>query len=178
MSMRRPPRARSGTWHNECGQNWARFANLIGTCIMNGVESYACLRDLFTRLTNGHLARNIDAPMPWGICPNGKARRDSLVKWSFVSYEPASARRPAPQSKRISNGAQTPHTLKRALGSANGPSRISARYPPISLIRPDDATSPRNSNTRRSTQWDRTSRAKNHSVRLSRKESGASRMSL
>ena len=39
--------------HDEGGRNWARFASLIGTCKMNGVEPYAYLRDLFTRLANG-----------------------------------------------------------------------------------------------------------------------------
>jgi len=51
--------------HGEGGRNWARFASLIGTCKMNGVEPYAYLRDLFTKLANGHLAKDIDAPMPW-----------------------------------------------------------------------------------------------------------------
>ena len=51
--------------HDEGGRNWARFASLIGTCKMNGVEPYAYLRDLFTSLANGHLARDIDALMPW-----------------------------------------------------------------------------------------------------------------
>ena len=52
--------------HNEGGLNWARFASLIGTCKMNGVKPYAYLRDLFTRLANGHLAnKDIDALMPW-----------------------------------------------------------------------------------------------------------------
>jgi hypothetical protein len=32
---------------------------------MNGVEPYAYLRDLFTKLANGHLARNIGELMPW-----------------------------------------------------------------------------------------------------------------
>lgn len=51
--------------HDEGGRNWARFASLIGTCPMNGVEPYAYLRDLFTSLANGHLVRNIDTLMPW-----------------------------------------------------------------------------------------------------------------
>ena len=51
--------------HDEGGRNWARFASLIGTCKMNSVEPYAYLRDLFTRLANGHLAKDIDALMPW-----------------------------------------------------------------------------------------------------------------
>jgi hypothetical protein len=32
---------------------------------MNGVEPYAYLRDLFTKLANGHLDKDIDALMPW-----------------------------------------------------------------------------------------------------------------
>ncbi len=51
--------------HDEGGRNWARFASLIGTCKMNGVEPYAYLVDLFTRLANGHRDKDIDALMPW-----------------------------------------------------------------------------------------------------------------
>jgi transposase len=51
--------------HDEGGRSWARFASLIGTCKMNGVEPYAYLRDLFTKLANGHLDKDIDALMPW-----------------------------------------------------------------------------------------------------------------
>ena len=51
--------------HDEGGRNWSRFASLIGTCRMNGVEPYAYLRDLFISLANGHLAKDIDALMPW-----------------------------------------------------------------------------------------------------------------
>ena len=51
--------------HDEGGRNWARFASLIGSCKMNGVEPYAYLRDLFTKLANGHLNTNIDDLMPW-----------------------------------------------------------------------------------------------------------------
>ncbi|MDA0961518.1 MAG: IS66 family transposase [Proteobacteria bacterium] len=51
--------------HDEGGRNWARFASLIGTCKMNGVEPYAYLRDLFTKLANGHLDKDICDLMPW-----------------------------------------------------------------------------------------------------------------
>ncbi|WP_245314441.1 transposase domain-containing protein, partial [Sinorhizobium alkalisoli] len=57
----------------EGGRNWARFASLIGTCKMNGVEPYAYLCDLFTRLANGHLAKDIDALMPWAYAARIKA---------------------------------------------------------------------------------------------------------
>ncbi|MFT6535249.1 MAG: transposase [Loktanella salsilacus] len=41
------------------GRNWARFASLIGYCKMNGVEPYAYLRDIFTKLANGHPSTRI-----------------------------------------------------------------------------------------------------------------------
>jgi transposase len=59
--------------HDEGGRNWARFASLIGTCKMNGVEPCAYLCDLFTRLANGHLAKDIDALMPWAYAARIKA---------------------------------------------------------------------------------------------------------
>ena len=59
--------------HDEGGRNWARFASLIGTCKMNGVEPYAYMRDLFTRLANGHLEKDIDDLMPWVRLPPAKA---------------------------------------------------------------------------------------------------------
>ena len=58
--------------HDEGGRNWARFASLIGTCKMNGVEPYAYLRDLFTKLANGHLAQDIEALMPWAYAQQGR----------------------------------------------------------------------------------------------------------
>jgi transposase len=39
---------------------------------MNGVDPYAYLRDLFTKLANGHLARDIDALMPWAYAHQAK----------------------------------------------------------------------------------------------------------
>ncbi len=59
--------------HDEGGRNWARFASLIGTCKMNGVEPYAYLCDLFTHLANGHLAKDIDALMPWAYAARIRA---------------------------------------------------------------------------------------------------------
>jgi transposase len=55
--------------HDEGGRNWARFASLIATCKMSGVEPYAYLHDLFIKLANGHLANDIDALMPWAYAP-------------------------------------------------------------------------------------------------------------
>jgi transposase len=53
-------------------RHYALFASLIGTCKMNGAEPCAYLRDLFTKLANGHLARNIDALVPWACAHQGK----------------------------------------------------------------------------------------------------------
>jgi transposase len=58
--------------HDEGGRNWARFASLIGTCKMNGVDPYAYLRDLFTKLAGGHLDKDIDALMPWASAAASK----------------------------------------------------------------------------------------------------------
>jgi transposase len=51
--------------HDDGARRWAAFASLIGTCRMNGVEPYAYLVSLFTKLAAGHLNKNIDALMPW-----------------------------------------------------------------------------------------------------------------
>jgi len=51
--------------HDAGGDAWARYASLIGSCKMNGVEPYAYLKDLFTKLANGHLDKDIDELMPW-----------------------------------------------------------------------------------------------------------------
>ena len=51
--------------HDEGGRSWARMASLIGSAKMNGVDPYAYLVYLFTRLAQGHLNKDIDALMPW-----------------------------------------------------------------------------------------------------------------
>jgi transposase len=51
--------------HDDGARCWARFASLIGTCRINGVEPYAYLLDLYTKLANGHLKKDINALMPW-----------------------------------------------------------------------------------------------------------------
>lgn len=64
--------------HDEGGRSWARFASLIGTCKINGVEPYGYLVDLFTRLANGHLDKNIDALMPWAYIPAAQTEIASI----------------------------------------------------------------------------------------------------
>jgi transposase len=51
--------------HDEGGRSWARMASFIGSAKMNGVDPYAYLLYLFTRLAQGHLNKDIDALMPW-----------------------------------------------------------------------------------------------------------------
>ncbi|WXL51162.1 transposase domain-containing protein (plasmid) [Rhizobium sp. T1470] len=64
---------RCGTGVNTHRKSRLRFASLIGTCKMNGVEPHAYLCDLFTRLAHGHLAKDIDALMPWAYAARIKA---------------------------------------------------------------------------------------------------------
>ncbi len=58
--------------HDEGGQKWARFASLIGRCKMNGADPYLYLRDLFTSIAHGHLAKDIDALMPWAYAQQNR----------------------------------------------------------------------------------------------------------
>lgn len=64
------------------GAAWARFTSVIGKCSMSGVKPYAYLRDLFTKLANGHLARKIDAPCH-GQAPSTSSRQNGLVPVSI-----------------------------------------------------------------------------------------------
>jgi hypothetical protein len=81
--------------HDEGGRNWARFASLIGTCKMNGVEPCAYLRDLFTRLAGGHLDKDIDALMP------SRSSENCATKPSASAFKAAISMRRAP-SRAIS----------------------------------------------------------------------------
>lgn len=67
-AIRSPAMTRRNTLfagHDDGARCWARFASLIGTCRINGVEPYAYLLDLYTKLSNGHLKKDIDSLMPW-----------------------------------------------------------------------------------------------------------------
>ena len=67
-AIRSPAMTRRNTLfagHDDGARCWARFASLIGTCRINGVEPYAYLLDLYTKLAKGHLKKDIDALMPW-----------------------------------------------------------------------------------------------------------------
>ena len=47
------------------GARWATVCTLIETCKLNGVEPYAYLRDVLTRMVDGHPANRLDALLPW-----------------------------------------------------------------------------------------------------------------
>ena len=47
------------------GVRWAIVCSLVETCKLNGVEPYAYLRDVLTRMVNGHSANRLDELLPW-----------------------------------------------------------------------------------------------------------------
>lgn len=63
--------------HDDGARCWARYASLIGSCKMNGVEPYAYLLDLFNKLAQGHLDKDIDALMPWAYAASVPAEMSS-----------------------------------------------------------------------------------------------------
>lgn len=46
-------------------QHWAVIASLIETCKITGVEPYAYLVDVITRIVNGHPQNRLDELLPW-----------------------------------------------------------------------------------------------------------------
>jgi transposase len=46
-------------------EHWAVVASLIETCKLTGVEPYAYLADVITRIANGHSNSRIDELLPW-----------------------------------------------------------------------------------------------------------------
>jgi hypothetical protein len=51
--------------HDQGAKNWAIIASLIETCKLNGVNPYAWLSDVLTKLVNRWPARRIGELMPW-----------------------------------------------------------------------------------------------------------------
>ena len=47
------------------GDRWAIVCLLIETCKLNGVEPYAYLRDVLTRMVDGHPINRLDELLPW-----------------------------------------------------------------------------------------------------------------
>lgn len=89
-AIRRPSKNRRNALfadHDEGGRNWARFASLIGTCKINGVELYANLFDLFTHLANGDHASDIGDLVARHI-PRASRPHNELVRYYPVSELP------------------------------------------------------------------------------------------
>ena len=57
------------------GEHWAVIASLIETCKLIGVEPYAYLADVITRIVNGHPNSKIDDLLPWTY-PAAQALKD------------------------------------------------------------------------------------------------------
>lgn len=55
------------------GHRWAVICSLIETAKLNGVEPYAWLSDVLTRMVEGHPANRLDELMPWQWALNHRA---------------------------------------------------------------------------------------------------------
>jgi Transposase and inactivated derivatives len=51
------------------GEHWATIASLIETCKLNGVDPYAYLANVITRIVAGHPQNQIDDLLPWAYVP-------------------------------------------------------------------------------------------------------------
>ena len=51
------------------GEHWATIASLIETAKLNGVDPYAYLADVITRIVAGHPQSQIDDLLPWAYAP-------------------------------------------------------------------------------------------------------------
>jgi transposase len=51
------------------GEHWATIASLIETCKLNGVDPYAYLADVITRIVAGHPQSQLDDLLPWAYAP-------------------------------------------------------------------------------------------------------------
>jgi transposase len=52
------------------GERWAVVSSLIETCKLNGVEPFAYLRDILTRMVEGHTINRLDELLPWNWKPD------------------------------------------------------------------------------------------------------------
>lgn len=51
------------------GEHWATIASLIETAKLNGVDPYAYLADVITRIVAGHPQNKLDDLLPWAYAP-------------------------------------------------------------------------------------------------------------
>ena len=55
--------------HDDCARSWGRIADLIEICKMNGVGSYAWLKNTLEKVAAGHPNSRIDELLPWSFKP-------------------------------------------------------------------------------------------------------------
>ena len=51
------------------GERWAVVCSLIETCKLNGVEPYVYLKNVLTRMVDGHPVNRLDELLPWNWTP-------------------------------------------------------------------------------------------------------------
>lgn len=51
------------------GEHWATIALLVETAKLNGLDPYAYLTDVITRIVAGHPQSQIDDLLPWAYTP-------------------------------------------------------------------------------------------------------------
>jgi transposase len=49
-------------------EHWAAIASLVETCKLNGIEPFAYLVDVITRIVQGHPQSHLDELLPWTYC--------------------------------------------------------------------------------------------------------------
>jgi len=50
-------------------KRWAIVGSLVETAKLNGIEPFAWLQDVLTRMVEGHPAQQLDALLPWHVSP-------------------------------------------------------------------------------------------------------------
>ena len=78
--IRRPQSRVPDSGHHEVasdggGEHWAVIASLIETCKLNGVEPYAYLADVISKIVNGHPNSRINELLPWAY-PAAQSLKD------------------------------------------------------------------------------------------------------
>ena len=60
------------------GEHRAIIASLIETCKLNGVDPYAYLADVISKIVNGHPNSRIDELLPWAY-PAARSLKQTMV---------------------------------------------------------------------------------------------------
>lgn len=50
---------------------WARWASLVGTCKLNGINPQVYLEHVLDKILNGYMQDNIQDLLPWNFKPDG-----------------------------------------------------------------------------------------------------------